>query len=125
MLIRLTRTITVDGDGDVWGFWSYTDAAAAMQSWAAALHQAYAVVLHQRFPTATVEIILPVVPEVPGLSDLTVLLHGPPSDPDLVGVDARTVDALSEALSPVLEAAWATWQATNPADDDGDGAELF
>ena len=82
MLIRLTRTITVDGDGDVGGFWGYSDPGAAMQSWAAALHQAYAAFLQERCPTATVEITLPVLSEAPGLSELTVLLHGTASDPD-------------------------------------------
>ena len=123
MLIRLTRTITVDGDGDVGGFWGYSDPGAAMQSWAAALHQAYAAFLQERCPTATVEITLPVLSEAPGLSELTVLLHGTASDPALIDVDARTVDALSEGLSPVLAAAWATWQAVNPADEDGDVSE--
>jgi hypothetical protein len=121
MLIRLTQTITVDGDGDLWGFWGYIDQDAALQSWVAALHQAYATFLHERFPTATVEITLPVVPEAPGLSELTVQLHGTASDPNLLGVDDRTVDALSHGLHSVLEATWTEWQATNPEDGDGAG----
>jgi hypothetical protein len=33
MLIRLTRPITVDGDGDVGGFWGYSDPGCHLQKW--------------------------------------------------------------------------------------------
>jgi hypothetical protein len=121
MLIRVTQTITMDGDGDLWDFWWYREAEALMQDWADTLQGFYIAFLRGRFPTATIEVATPVIPgDGPGATELTVELEGTWGDLDPVDADYLTGDALNEALSRVLAVAWDAWQAVHPKDENED-----
>jgi hypothetical protein len=109
MLIRVKETIVFDDEA--WAFDRWGNEEAAAQAWAAALKQAYADFLHARFPAATLEITIKV--GTAGRPGLSLVVHGTASDPTLVGLDDRTLDALHDALVLVASATWDVWEVTH------------